>query len=118
MRRALPVEPHAKRLLENWDSTYRERFRVLVMRFGKLHLAINAQRPEPRWSPLKLALDAWEDVMLDTFLDLDADIIPRLRDGYGNEQTFALYQGAIDKLPEHEANYDSLREQFSQFLDK
>jgi hypothetical protein len=116
MKLALPLEPEVTQVLEEWEAKHRADAKRVLIGFGKLHLAINAQNPGPGLEALKAALTVWEDEMLDWFLSLE-NIVGILRDGYGGSVTTAKYRTAIRAIVEHLNNYRTLRSLLMAFLD-
>lgn len=117
MRLPFPIESDAELLLEGWDSAHEQRFVSLLIRYSKLSLAIAAQKSASGLITVNQALEVEGALLFDTFLDLEGSIIPRLRNGYGNEHTFALYRNAVSKIPLLEQAYRQQRDMFSVYLD-
>ena len=116
MKLALPLEPEVTQVLGEWEAKHRAEAKRVLVGFGKLHLAINAQNPGPGLEALKAALTAWEDEMLDWFLSLESTV-GILREGYGGSVTTAKYHAAIRAGVEHLNNYRKLRSLLIAFLD-
>ena len=60
-----------------WDSGHLTEFSQLMMRFAKLHYAINAQKGIDA-EPLKQCLAQWENSMLESYLYLAQTLVPRI----------------------------------------
>lgn len=112
----VPLEPEAEEVLSLWENGHRAESTQLVMRFAKLHYAINAQK-RPEAEVLKQLLAQWEDAMLEDYLDLAQTLVPRIQDGYGGPTTIKGYYEGIASLPIHTEKYRQLRNMFVAFLD-
>lgn len=113
----LPLSEAAQAAAVQWDATDRAAATSLMLRFGKLHNAINAQKEGPGLETLKQTLAGWEDEMLDWYLGLAQELVPKIQRGHGGETTPKTYYDAVKMQPRHEENYRRLRSMFNDFLD-
>ena len=111
-----PLEPEAEEVLSLWANGHRAEFTKLVMQFAKLHYAINAQKAVEA-QELKQCLAQWEDLMLESYLDVAQTLLPRIQEGYGGPTTIKGYYHAMASLPGHLENYRRLRSMFDVFLE-
>ena len=115
LRFPLPPEPGASEALEAWEAVHRAEFTRLLLRFGKLHLAINAQKAGHGLTELKQDLSTCEDEMLEWYLALGDDV-NKLKEGYGGPTVLSRYYAAIESARVHKENYRQLRSGFDAFL--
>ena len=111
-----PLEPEAEEVLSLWKNGHRAEFTQLVMRFAKLHYAINAQKAADA-EELKQCVALWEDLMLESYLDVGQTLLPRIQEGYGGPTTIKGYYQAMDSLPVHLENCRRLQSMFNVFLE-
>lgn len=114
----LPLEPDVEQALETWTTTHRAATSRLFLQFGKLHLAINAQKDGSTLAELKELLSKMEDEMLEWYLELADGIVAKLQGGYGGPTNISKYYTAIEAGAEHQQNYYRLRLMFDRFLDE
>ena len=112
-----PLEPEAVQALAAWEARYRAEFRGLAVRFSKLHLAIDAQKPTTTREELKRLFNEWETVVLDTYMAVGDTLVPKLEVGCGNAATLADFYAAIRELPRYQGHYRYLRARLEAFLD-
>ena len=74
----LPLEPDAEQALETWTATHRVATTRLFLQFGKLHMAINAQKAGSTLAELKQLLSEMEDEILEWYLELADGIVAKL----------------------------------------
>lgn len=117
-KRLLEPELEATQALETWAAVHKAECTGLMLRFAKLHLAIHAQKPTIRLKEMKLALTAWEDDMLEWYLELEGDIVNVLRRGYGGPGMVRRYYAAVEVTTKHLENYRRLRSMFDAFMDE
>lgn len=113
----LPLSEDAQAAIADWNAKDRAFATSLMLRFAKLHYAINAQKESPEVDALKHALAEWENDMLEWYLDLAQDIVPKIQKGYGGEAALSAYHDTFGTLPRHEKNYRRLRGMFDEFLE-
>ena len=113
----LPLSEDAQAAIATWDANDRALATSLMLRFAKLHYAINAQKEDPGLETLKQALAQWEDEMLNWYLDLAQDLVPKIQKGYGGAAALSAYHAAFETQPRHEENYRRLRSMFDEFLE-
>ena len=118
IKKLLDPEPEPIQALEMWVAVHEAECTGLMLRFAKLHFAIHAQKPSPRLEEVKLALAAWEESMLNWFLELDGDIVNVLRKGYGGPRMVPRYYAAVESTATHLENYRRLRSMFDAFMDE
>lgn len=116
-KKLLELEVEPTRALEAWAAVHEAECTGLMLRFAKLHFAIHAQKPTPRLEEVKSALAAWENEMMDWYLQLEGDIVNVLRKGYGGPRMVTRYYAAIEAAPNHQENYRKLRSMFDAFMD-
>ena len=114
----LPLDPEAKQVLVTWEANHRSSSRNLLLRFGKLHLAINAQKDSPRLDELKRLLSNSEDEMLEWYFELADGVVAKLQAGYGNDATITKYHEAVKAESQHQESYHRLRVIFDAFMDE
>ena len=112
-----PLEPEAVQALATWEARYRAEFRGLAVRFSKLHLAIDAQKPTATREELKRLFDKWETVVLDTYMAVGDTLVPKLEVSCGNAATLADFEAAVGELPRFQRQYRYLRAKLEAFLD-
>ena len=112
-----PLEPEAVQALAAWEARYRTEFRGLAVRFSKLHLAIDAQKPTATREELKRLFNKWETVVLNTYMNVGDSLVPKLECGYGNAATIAGFEAAVEQLPRYQERYRYLRAMLEAFLD-
>lgn len=110
----LPPEPGATQALETWETVHKEEFLQLIIRFGRLYLAINAQERD-HLKELKLSLATWDDDISDWYLSLCEDV-GKLAAGYGGPSVLSRYYAAIESAHVHQERYRQLRAGFDAFL--
>lgn len=114
----LPLEPEAEQALETWTTSHRVATTRLFLRFGKLHMAINAQQAGSTLAVLKQLLSEMEDEVLGWYLELADGIVAKLENGYGGPNNVPKYYDAIKAGAKHEESYNRLRLLFNRFLDE
>jgi hypothetical protein len=114
----LPLEPEAEEALETWTTIHRVATTRLFLQFGKLHMAINAQKAGSTLVELKQLLSEMEDEALEWYLELADGIVAKLENGYGGPNNVTKYYAAIQAGAKHQESYRKLRFMFDTFLDE
>jgi len=115
---SVTLELEAVQALATWKAKYRSEFRGLAVRFSKLHLAIDAQKPTTTTrEELKRLFNEWETVVLDTYMAVGDTLVPKLEIGCGNAATIADFHAAVRELPKYQEHYRHLRARLEAFLD-
>ena len=89
-----------------------------MLRFAKLHLAINAQKSGAGLEALKQLLSVRENEMMDWYLELSMDVLNVLRAGYGGSAIVARYYAIIEAVSKYQESYRILRRHFDAFMDE